>query len=194
MRPDDADPGALHDEEAVAIERAVDKRRRHYAAGRILARRLLGELGTDPGFALVRGDDGAPQWPAGIVGTISHTSRLAAVAVARRSDVRGLGLDVESDAPVSPEVEHMVCTPAERGLPPALVKVVFAAKEAVYKAQYPLTGARLGFADVRVELDVEEGRFVATLLVAAGSFAVGAALPGRFATADGLVATSVTLT
>ena len=82
-------------------------------------------------------------------------------------DVAGVGLDVEQDEELRPELERMICTPPERAWldsqPSArrgqLGKLFFSAKEAFYKAQYPLTRAYLDFRDVDLHLDLPGGTF-----------------------------------
>lgn len=77
------------------LARAVPKRRAEYLAGRVLARQLLAPLGFVD-FTLARGEDRAPQWPAGIAGALSHNSNTALCAVHRESGLGGVGLDVET--------------------------------------------------------------------------------------------------
>jgi len=109
----DAGPDDLLPEERALVERAVDSRRREFATGRVLARRLLGGLGLDPG-PLLRDADRVPRWPSGALGCIAHTRDLCAVGVAPAGAVAGLGLDVEGDAPLEPALRARICTSTER--------------------------------------------------------------------------------
>ncbi|MEX2209208.1 MAG: 4'-phosphopantetheinyl transferase superfamily protein [Myxococcota bacterium] len=151
----------LCEAERALVARAVPKRRHEFATGRRLARELLAELGTTD-FALLADADRAPLWPAGIIGSISHAHGLCVVAAAKRGELAGLGVDVEDARGLRPELWSRVLRPEEerwlRAQPGArqlaLAAVFFSAKEAVYKAQFPLTRARLGFQDVALELDV----------------------------------------
>jgi 4'-phosphopantetheinyl transferase EntD len=152
-------------EEAALVVRAVDKRRREFAAGRVLARELMGQLGV-PAAPLLRGEDRVPLWPAGVVGALSHTDEVVMVAVAGHDHgdaahpVRALGLDVEPDVPLDEELRGLVLTPREAswlGEQPAdergsLAKLVFSAKEAVYKAQYAFSRTLLDFQEVELVL------------------------------------------
>src|SRR5262245_429638 len=88
----DGDEPVLHDEELAAVRGAVAKRRREVAFGRDCARRALAQLGAQP-VTIPRGEGGAPVWPPGIVGSITHCDEVAAAAVARGETVRGLGID-----------------------------------------------------------------------------------------------------
>jgi 4'-phosphopantetheinyl transferase EntD len=201
MDPADADLDVLLPEEAAEIERAVDKRRLEYTAGRQLARQLLPRLGVDAPWPLLRGTHGAPRWPAGIVGTISHTKTLAAVAVARTDAVRSIGLDLESGAPLKSGLWHMVCTEHELRWLSALpagaaglhAKAVFSAKEAVYKTQYPVTGALLAFDAVDIDIDLDGECFTATFRVQAGPITAGTRLHGRLSFGRDLIAAAITM-
>ncbi|TYO88760.1 4'-phosphopantetheinyl transferase family protein [Oceanicella actignis] len=211
-----ADPRApasgLFGEEAAAVARAVEPRRREFAAGRRAARAALASLGIAPA-AIPMGADRAPVWPAGAVGSISHTAPrpgatgpAACAAAAARADAFGaLGLDVEGAAPLAPALRAQILVPAEaealEARPEAergrLAKLIFCAKECAYKAQYPLTGALFGFEGMRIDWsfapDGRAGRFAAVFLRPAGAFAPGDRLEGRFAFAGGLVAAGVAL-
>lgn len=202
------DPGQLRDpeaelfeEERVGIARAVEKRRREFAAGRILARRGMAALGHPPA-AIVNGEDRAPQWPAGIVGSITHTKGYCAVAMARSSELRSVAIDAERDDALSGGALEMICSEAERawlltrpeGERGWLSKLVFSAKESVYKLQHPLTKLFLDFDAVTVHVDLERETWTATFLVpAAPAFDVGDRIEGRWRHADGIVATAAWL-
>ena len=199
--PRRVDPSVLLPEEERQVARAVDKRRRQFAAGRLLARRLIAELGGPAELPLLNGEDRAPIWPAGIVGTISHTDRWAAVAAARQGEIRSLGCDLELDGPLEPATWRVVLTPDERAdlesLPAAdrglMAKRFFCAKEATYKALYPLTGAVLEFDDLELELDPDGAGFQAVLKRPVALFDEGESLGGGLQTADGLIAAAVTI-
>lgn len=202
------DPADLRDPEAELLEqerggiaRAVEKRRREFAAGRILARRGLVALGHQPS-AIINGEDRAPQWPAGIVGSITHTKGYCAVAMARSSEVRSVAIDAERDDALSDGALEMICGEAERAwlaTQPVvdrgwLSKLVFSAKECVYKLQHPLTKLFLDFDAVTVRVDLERETWSAEFLVPAQpAFAVGDRIDGRWRHADGLVATAAWL-
>lgn len=197
------DPEAeLLDVERAAVSRAVDKRRREFAVGRILARRGLASLGHPP-VAIVNGGDRAPQWPEGIVGSITHTKGYCAAAVARAAQVRSVAIDAERDDPLSDGASDMIIGDAERAWLATqpeqergwLSKLVFSAKECVYKLQHPLTKLFLDFDAVTIRIDVLRQTWAAEFLVpAAPAFAVGDVVEGRWRHADGLVVTAAWLT
>jgi len=148
------DEHALMPEEAQSFDASVVKVRRASGAVRIVARRLLARLGYSE-CALPKARSGAPIWPVGVVGSLSHDSRVAVAAVGRRSDVSALGIDVEPAQSLPPELLELVATPLERsriGHDPYQGRLLFVAKEAVYKAVYPLDQTFLDHHDVEVDL------------------------------------------
>ncbi|XUM21527.1 4'-phosphopantetheinyl transferase family protein [Bradyrhizobium oligotrophicum S58] len=189
----------LFPEERAHIQAAVAKRRAEFATARILARRALASLGVAP-VALVPAPDRAPVWPPGYVGSISHCADHRAVAVARSRDVSSLGLDVEDLRELDPSLRDLVLTPAERrwlhAQPDALQRtlpiVIFSAKEAYYKCQYPITRGFLDFQDVELTIAWAAGTFEARVMKENWPAAV-AGLAGRFLIADGRVSCGVTL-
>jgi len=185
-------------EEARSLGDAVDARRREFTTGRACARAALARLGV-PATAIPRGADAQPLWPAGVVGSITHCRRYRACAVARDSDVRSIGIDAEVHAPLPPGVLAAVASARERRALPAAGagvhadRLLFSAKEAVFKAWYPLTGRGLGFDDVVIEIDRRARTFHARLLLD-GPVLDGYALTGfrgRWGVAGGIVATAV---
>jgi 4'-phosphopantetheinyl transferase EntD len=128
--------------------------RRASGAARIVARTLLAQLGY-ANAAIPKGASGEPIWPAGISGSLAHDDRIAVAAVGRQRDVRAVGIDIEPAAPLPPEMLKLVATPRElRSIAsdPLQGKLLFAAKEAVYKAVYPLDRVFLEFRDIEVDL------------------------------------------
>lgn len=194
-------PLPLYPREATAIAHATPKRRREFAAGRWCARRALARLGVAPG-PLLNGADRAPHWPAGMTGSISHTDAYVVAVAAPRELFRSLGVDAEPSEPLEEELWQTVCTlaerrwlamqmPAERG---RLARLIFCAKECVYKWQYPLTGAFLEFLDMELSIDRQRWRFAATLLREAGvEVPRCTTVRGRFALDAGLIVAGVAL-
>ncbi len=196
-------PGVvLFPEEQALVARAAAKRRQEFTTARDCARRALAALGV-AAVPVLSGERGAPRWPAGIVGSITHCPGYRAAAVARASQLLTLGLDAEPDAPLPDGVLSRVATPAERARLRALAaaapgtswdRLLFSAKEATYKAWFPLARRWLGFEDAEVTVNPADGTFQARLLVP-GPVVGGAPLAGfsgRWLAADGLLVTVVT--
>jgi 4'-phosphopantetheinyl transferase EntD len=152
------DPELLLPAEVVFVGRAVPKRVQEFAAGRLCARRALAEFGIVD-FPIKVGDDRQPVWPDTMVGSITHTAGFCAAVAAERRCTGALGLDTEVVGDVTKRIWHSICVPLEtawvRSLPAseqaAAVTLIFSAKEAFYKCQYPIVRERLGFHDARVQ-------------------------------------------
>lgn len=189
-------PDALYPEERLAVARAVDSRVRQFAAGRQCARRAMEKLAF-PAAPIAQGSDRSPSWPAGLVGSITHTDQWCAVAVARRSDgYEALGIDLEPALPMpldlypslyrSEEFRWLEGLPsAERGLS---ARAIFSAKEAAFKLQYALSGVMLEFDDLSIAIDWRASRFVAIFMTdCAAPFSFGDEIEGRIALGHGHV-------
>lgn len=199
----DPPSAALFPEEEEQLARAVDKRRREYTTARLCARRALADLGVGP-VAIVRGEKGQPQWPPGIVGSITHCGDYRAAAVARTGTAATVGIDAEPNEPLPQGVLRVVSRADERRhlddlqrAAPGVAwdRLLFCAKEATYKAWFPLTGEWLGFDDAEVAFDLTARTFATRLLVP-GPLVNGArvqAFPGRWTTSSTLLAAAVTL-
>ena len=191
------------DEEAV-IANAVDKRRREFTTARACARSALAKLGLPP-VPIVPGLRGAPQWPPGVVGSITHCAGYRASAVARDLDVVTIGLDAEPHDRLPAGVLEAVASRGEQARLAALAaarpdvcwdRMLFSAKESVYKAWFPLTRRWLGFEEACVDLDPVNRTFAARLLVD-GPVVNGARLTGfegRWLVSDGLIGTAIVIT
>ena len=199
---EEVDPRAVTGEllaaERPVVAGATEKRVQQYTAGRICARRALARLGLRDQTPIVMGSDRVPIWPDGFVGSISHTDHWCAAAVARSSDIRSIGIDLEGCEPLKEELWQRVCTVDERTWLEGLAKdrglmgkVLFCAKEAVYKCQYTITREYLGFHGVSVHLG--GGRFRAAFQREVGEFQEGDTLEGRYLVRDDLVATACVL-
>lgn len=162
-------------DEWMLIASAVDKRRREFVAGRVLARRLQEQLEI-PCVPLVNAEDRAPTWSEGVIGSITHTDTLCGVALGHRHDIGGVGLDFETRGRVSErlwrqlftdrEIQHLrAVADSQRSL---AATAVFSAKESFYKFQYPITEKFVGFRDVEVDLEqidwTRGGRFRVSVL------------------------------
>ncbi|MEW1859668.1 4'-phosphopantetheinyl transferase superfamily protein [Streptomyces sp. NBC_00669] len=211
---DELDRVPLHPEEEPAVARAVPKRRAEHAAGRACAREALAALGLPAGpIPRDNADRGAPVWPKGVVGSITHCEGYRAAAVAHAADILALGIDAEPDGPLPDGVLDVIhSTPEERAALAELTaakpemhwgRLLFSAKETVYKAWYPYHHRMLGFEEAELLLAQDQsasgparGTFTARVLVPGPLLAdgVGPALfTGRWIAHAGLVATVIAI-
>jgi 4'-phosphopantetheinyl transferase EntD len=197
------DPHAvLAPAEEAAVARAVASRRAEFTTARACAREALARLGA-PAAAVPVGERRAPVWPDGVVGAITHCAGFRAAAVAWSADVRAVGLDAEPHLALPDGVLEAVSDAGERRVLDALArehpdvrwdKLLFSAKESVYKAWFPLTHRWLGFEDADLR-PAPDGTFRATLGVP-GPVVDGVEVTGfagRWALRDDLVITAVAL-
>ena len=186
------------------IVRAVEDRRSEFVTARRCARTALARLGYAP-VALRPGEAREPQWPDGVVGSITHCAGYRAAAVARSCELAGIGIDAEPSGPLPPAVLDMVTSRQEQAMLRALRRidestwwdrVLFSAKEAVYKAWFPLTRRWLAFEGVCLSIDPGTGCFTARLLVDGRRIDGGPPLTelcGRFTATSPFILTAVTI-
>jgi 4'-phosphopantetheinyl transferase EntD len=197
---DDPPDAVLYPAEAAVIEHAVDDRRREFATGRLCARRALAQLSIPP-VPIPRASRGMPRWPVGVVGSITHCRGYRAAAVARSREVAAVGIDAEPNAPLPRVVLARVAGAREQGRlrelagtghGPCWDRLLFSAKEAVYKVWFPLAGRRLGYDDLTIDIDPVGGSFSGRLLVAGPMLGHHRleTFKGRWYAADGLLATA----
>jgi 4'-phosphopantetheinyl transferase EntD len=193
----------LFAEEEALVRRAVPKRRGEFATARGCARAALAELGF-PASAIQSGERGEPLWPAGAVGSITHCEGYRACAVARGEQALAIGIDAEPNAPLRDGLIADIARPEElpdlrrlRADRPDVCwpRLLFSAKESVYKCWYPLARRWLGFEDAVVALDELERTFTVRLLVEppVATRRSLARMSGRWLVADGLILTAIVL-
>ncbi|GII77088.1 4'-phosphopantetheinyl transferase [Sphaerisporangium rufum] len=197
---DPPDP-VLFPEEERAISRADERRRREFSTARVCAHDALRRLGMRPG-PVVPGVRGEPQWPPGVVGSITHCAGYRGAVLGTSAKVTTIGIDAEPDEPLVPGVLEAVSLPEERDSLHRLAarhprtawdRVLFSAKESVYKAWFPLARRWIDFEDIMVNIDPRHGEFSAWLRVT-GPRVHGrriTAFSGRWTAEAGLILTAI---
>lgn len=181
-----------------ALPRATSARVAEFRAGREAARRAFARLGKAPA-AIPMAADRSPDWPEGLVGSISHCDGACLAVVGKSSLVRGLGIDVEPYRSLPPEIWSTILRQDEiealdlitrdvRGF--AGLKI-FVAKEAVYKAQYPISKTLFDFQAIRI--DLSKDKFEAEFMIDVAGFPRRTRITGVFAEGDGCLAAVVVL-
>ncbi len=159
-------------EEEPLIAKSVAKRRNEFITVRYCAREALGELGVAP-VPILKGEKGEPCWPDGIVGSLTHCEGFRGAAVGRHDEVRSVGIDAEphdvlpkgvldADQPAGGAQPN--CGRCPTGL--HWDRILFCAKEATYKAWFPVTRRWLGFEDAHITFDVDAHRHLGRVRVA----------------------------
>jgi len=200
---DPADLAPLPEEEAL-IARSVAKRRNEFITVRHCARVAMGRLGLPPA-PILKGEKGEPRWPDGLVGSLTHTRGYRGAVVGRSTAVRSVGIDAEPHDVLPDRVLEAISLPAERrqiaALPQELHwdRILFCAKEATYKAWFPLTGRWLGFEDAHISFELDPdgrtGSFVSRVLIdpAARTGPPLSEMSGQWSVTGGLALTAIVL-
>ena len=161
------DSFSLHPLEAACLgPRAAAKRRKEFIMGRAAAHAALKNMGR-AAAAIVKGKVGEPVWPAGVTGSITHKDGSALAVVAPTHRCRTLGVDMESAVdPVHPGISRRVCHPKEiqwvfedEAALSFRLKLIFSAKESIFKAVNPLKGQFVSFTDIQLQWRKEKKRF-----------------------------------
>jgi len=155
--------GELFPEELAIISAAIEKRQKEFSSGRLCARALLEQLGFE-NFPLLAGDKREPLWPQGICGSITHSDGYCAAAISKTDKIKSIGLDAEVFSRFKENLLEQICLPSEIMVMNELSDddfqkrfgLLFSAKEAFYKAQYPLTKIWLNFHDVSITVSGDE--------------------------------------
>ncbi len=193
-------------EEEPLIAKSVAKRRDEFITVRHCARIALGQLGVPP-VPILKGDKGEPCWPDGVVGSLTHCTGYRGAVVGRSGAVRSVGIDAEPHDVLPNGVLDAITLEEERheiaALPDGLHwdRILFCAKEATYKAWFPLTKRWLGFEDALIVFDFDPpgvgaaGVFVSQILIDGEALAGPplTALRGRWSVDRGLVLTAIVL-
>jgi 4'-phosphopantetheinyl transferase EntD len=191
-------------EEEPLIARSVAKRRNEFITVRYCARMALGELGFPP-VPILKGDKGEPCWPDGVVGSLTHCAGYRGAVVGRDGVVRSVGVDAEPHDVLPDGVLDAISLPAERAEMTALPagvhwdRILFCAKEATYKAWFPLTKRWLGFEDAHIIFGVDDsgsaGSFESTILIDGATLSGPPlnTLAGRWSVDRELVLTAIAL-
>jgi 4'-phosphopantetheinyl transferase EntD len=203
MYDDPPDLAPLPEEEPL-IAKSVAKRRNEFVTVRHCARLALNELGMPP-VPILKGEKGEPCWPDGVVGSLTHCAGYRGAVVGRRDEVRSVGIDAEPHDVLPNGVLEAVSLPVERdaltAMPAGLHwdRILFCAKEATYKAWFPLTHRWLGFEDAHISFDIDDtgaaGSFTSQILIdPAAEFGPPlTALSGKWSVRDGLALTAIVL-
>ena len=174
----------------------IPARQAEFAAGRRAARAAMVQIGATPG-AIPMGPDRAPCWPPGVIGSISQGGAACLAAVTRAGSLAALGIDIEPDEDLPPDLWTEVLSPSEaewcelQPRPGRAARLIFSAKEAAFKAQYPLSRQMFGFDAMNITITADYLR--AIFAHPAAPFAAGDRISGRFVRTQGLILTAIWL-
>jgi 4'-phosphopantetheinyl transferase EntD len=195
----DVPESTLFPVEAAVVAAAAPQRRLEFAAVRYCARQALRQIGI-PAAPILPDADRAPRWPAGVVGSMTHCAGYRAAVVARSDELWGIGIDAEPHGALPAAAADLILRVEERSRLRVLAeadpdlcwdRILFCAKEALFKACFPSTRRWLDFDDVSVTLH-PEGTFRGHVVVSDPRLASpnGHGLTGRWSVDRGLIATA----
>ena len=194
---DGAEPDPLYPEEELLVDHAAPKRRREFASSRTCARRALAGLGIES-FPILSTSNRAPVWPSGVVGSITHCDSYTAAAVCSNLQLRSIGIDAEVNRPLPGGTPDLIVLPSEKAAIKAFLdpkvswdRLLFSAKESIFKAWSQLSSGWLDFLQAEVTIDPAGLTFRARLLI--DSPATGEFLEGRFQLSGNYLFTAVTI-
>lgn len=146
---------------------AIERRRREFAAGRACAQIAIQKLGHK-NMSIPIKKDGLPLWPPLTVGSITHCPNFCCAVVSDSRNMMSVGIDAEIRGAVGADIEDLISARDERSKWPSTGisrsdtrSICFVAKEAFYKAYYPITSKFLDFHDVNVTIygGTSKGKF-----------------------------------
>jgi enterobactin synthetase component D len=165
----DGDVSRLWIEERTLIGGAIASRQREFAAGRLAARAAIRRLNGNE-EPVPANSDRSPCWPAGIVGSIAHSTDVCLAVVGLQSTWTSIGVDIEIDRGIEETLWDIICTPEElslireepSGVQGTRVAEVFVAKEALYKWHHPQRKILFDFQAVSLLWSDDRRQFRAT--------------------------------
>ncbi|MBL4658901.1 MAG: 4'-phosphopantetheinyl transferase superfamily protein [Alcanivoracaceae bacterium] len=144
------------------IRRSVAKRQAEFLVGRFVATKALLRSGfVDSSTPIIAiGKNREPIWPNGYVGSITHNKNTAICAIDNIETTSLLGIDVETilDDETASEIASQIHDEVEKFVlvdngftSNQATTLIFSAKEAIFKALYPIVQEFFGFESFRVK-------------------------------------------
>ena len=168
QNPADQDFRLLPEEQAIAESFGSQKRCAEFTMGRIYAHSALSRFGLESEPILRNPETREPCWPDSVWGSITHSAGFAAVAVGLKKEIKGVGIDLESfSRSVDFKIRRHVCVDSElewlESLPTKqanrALRIIFSAKESIFKCLYPRTKTYFSFKDAEVSVNDNENKF-----------------------------------
>ncbi len=186
------------------LNRAVNKRRSEYLAGRFCAQQSLSLLGRKtPRLDIPSGKNREPIWPEGIIASIAHSANTAICVATDVADVIGLGVDIENEmlSDIADMVSQRIVLEEEERLIrsrfPAYnqgLTVLFSAKESAFKAMHRSIGRIFDFTALRGVVIDEEKVVFSVVEPLSDDFGFGIEIPVNFEIIDSEILTLCCLT
>lgn len=179
------------------------KRKREFLLGRDCAHEAISILNFEQQPILKNPKTREPMWPDALTGTITHSKDWAVAAVGTKKKLHGIGIDIEDlQRHIHSNIRSRVCLEKEIEWLNSLttleadrfLKIIFSAKESIFKCFFPFSRNYLYFHDALIEFNDMSGEFIFTLLKSCGDdFPAGFQHSGKYAIVNGMVLTSIYL-
>ena len=176
-------------------------RRAEFSLGRYCAHRALSDFKLESEPILRNTDTREPCWPESVRGSITHSDGFAAAAVGLDKDISGVGIDMENlSRSVNFNISRHVCVETERKYLESLspeqashkLRIIFSAKESIFKCLFPISQTYLYFKDATVTIDEKNSGFSFILSRAcAGITPEGFQHSGKYAIEENLLLTAI---
>ena len=191
----------LPEEQVIAGSFGSQKSRAEFTLGRVYAHGALSRFGLESEPILRNPETREPCWPDSVWGSITHSAGFAAVAVGLKKEIKGVGIDLESfSRSVDFKIRSHVCVDSELEWLDSLpneqanraLRIIFSAKESIFKCIYPGTKSYLSFKDVAVSVNETEKNFSFIIFKSfPGIIQQGFPHGGRYSEMDKMLLTSV---
>ena len=191
----------LSEEQAIAETFCSQKRRSEFTLGRICAHRALSRFSLESEPILRNPETREPYWPDSVLGSITHSDGYAAVAVGFKNEIKGIGIDMENfSRNVAFNIRRHVCVDSEikwlESLPiiqaNRALRIIFSAKESIFKCLYPSTKRYLNFKDAEVTINESKNNFSFTIFKSCpGILQQGSTHHGKYSEINKMLLTSV---
>ncbi|MBC7428214.1 MAG: 4'-phosphopantetheinyl transferase superfamily protein [Bacteriovorax sp.] len=145
-------------------------RKSEFILGRLCASKAYKAVSGEELLLLPSQKDRAPLWPDNVVGSIAHDKNFVGAAVAKKSDLIGIGIDFEESGRTKIELSSHIRSSSDlkfhsKLTDVELLTIIFSAKESLYKALYPSVQKFFGFQDAALRsIDLDNGEFEIELL------------------------------
>jgi enterobactin synthetase component D len=191
-------------EEAIFLKKLSSTRRQtEFSNGRSCAHKALAKFKLESEPIQRNAKTKEPCWPEAVRGSITHSGDYAAAAVGLADDVSGIGIDLESlSRVVDFNISRHVCVEQElewlKTLSPAKanqgLRIIFSAKESIFKCLFPISRTYLYFKDATVEIDEDSSEFIFTISrECSGITEAGFQHSGKFSIIDKMLLTAIYL-
>lgn len=181
-----------------SLNKAVDKRRAEFLAGRIVAKEVLTQLQSSV-LQVPVGINRGPLWPEGYIGSITHCDEIAIAIATRSTFARYIGIDIE--AVIKEESEHftrLIVNEDElkylnlKSIDPRLaMTIAFSAKESLFKALYPHLGFYFDFSAASITELTQDSFKLSLTTDLSNSLYAGRSFSGGYCIKTGRVTTII---